>query len=621
MLKVVSIHNFIGISECSMTLEKKISIVTGMNGAGKSSIAAAIEWALTGKARQLEFKKDNAGLIHQGAKTAEVVLTFDDMTIRRSRTASAETLRVINDGKPEQKELPTTIKNWSALALNPLAYFDMSIEERKAALGAVLLKDPDAAAIQSLLVKRYQIPDEFAEAFAALAVKDGFDEAADEAVLKRREMKRDIDALNAEAPSPSLILAGNSYNMATIDPALVAEQLDGVRSERDGLLQEKGAAQAPVATKMSGPTRAVIDEALVNAKAELAALIKPDASQAELERSITDYEAEIAKWEQKIREAQAAIKVSDAEGKLQIPNLEFTKCPVMEQINCPVPMADRKKLLKTFESRKRIGEQIIAENNDAIRLATSEIDACRRKINTARADMNDARDYEMRDMAARSAVTALTQALATATDEPEPEPEPQRDFNSEIAALDDRIKIGEQLLSKIEQFKADSERSAAAITDSKELTERVEMYDRLAGALAPGGIPLELMREGLKRFAGRLATASAIFDIPIALGEGDFLPVYNNRPYRLCSESEQWRARIALQEAIAFWGKVPYLILDGADILDRELKQAFAGFLMSVAEHYDRIFVFATESDVPPTTSTHPDVQQWQVSGGIVKSV
>lgn len=620
-LSLISIHNFVAIKEAAIQLQKRINIFTGKNRSGKTSIACSLEYLFTGQTRGLELKKDAPALIHDGAKQAEIVATYNDgVTIRRARTASGETLRFIpaSSAVSESKVLPPPYSEWPALALNPATYFDqMDAKARKAALAAVLLKGK--AEPKDILSRLTGIDESMAATFAATAANECFEAAREEVIQKRREAKRKLDDLDVSTLSTDVILAGRHFDLTKIDADTVREQLKEREGERDKVMQAKGAAETP---KESGPLKADIEAALANAKAELNQLMQPQHSIAELDIQIAKAEAEIVQWRKKIREAEAAITVSDSERKTKLPKLDFTECPVMPQINCPVKPADRAKVLKAFDQSKKIAEKIIDDNKDDIEKANAEIYEAEKIIREKRIEITDVHTYEKRLGEARSSILALENALPNAATGSEPEIlTTSRDFEAEIAALDESLAIGRNLLRHIEAYKISTERAANSITESATLNKQIELYNRLDKEFSPDGIPMQLMADALRVFQQRLIAHGALFNTPCALDSGDGLPIYNRRPYGLCCESEKWQARVIFQEALAFFSNVPYLIIDGADIQDADYKGAFAGFLMKIAPQYERVFVFATESDIPPSHSDHPDLQFWKLADGTVKAI
>jgi len=57
-LKKLRIHNFVGIDNAEISFDKPISLFVGRNNQGKSTVPDAVEFALTGRCRAMQFNKD-----------------------------------------------------------------------------------------------------------------------------------------------------------------------------------------------------------------------------------------------------------------------------------------------------------------------------------------------------------------------------------------------------------------------------------------------------------------------------------------------------------------------------------------------------------------------------------
>ncbi len=100
--------------------------------------------------------------------------------------------------------------------------------------------------------------------------------------------------------------------------------------------------------------------------------------------------------------------------------------------------------------------------------------------------------------------------------------------------------------------------------------------------LAPDGLRLTALKAALDRANDRLADLCAYASWnPVAL-EQDLSITYGGRMYRLCSMSEQYRVRVALQMFIAQEQGASAVILDGADILTKAGRNGLFRMLKTV---------------------------------------
>ena len=116
----LDIKNFIGIEETSID-PKKMNIIAGKNGKGKTSIIEAIKAA---------FRGADQSKIRVGENKAEIFLATDELEIKRSITAGGTSVTVTKDGKPLPK--PQTFLNGiiGDFSFEPVAFFTMSAKEQ-----------------------------------------------------------------------------------------------------------------------------------------------------------------------------------------------------------------------------------------------------------------------------------------------------------------------------------------------------------------------------------------------------------------------------------------------------------------------------------------------------------
>ena len=100
----------------------------------------------------------------------------------------------------------------------------------------------------------------------------------------------------------------------------------------------------------------------------------------------------------------------------------------------------------------------------------------------------------------------------------------------------------------------------------------------------------------------------------------DLTITYNNMPYGLCSESEQWRLDAAIAEAISGLSEVGMFVLDRMDVLHPEERVKLIGWLLRIKGRHDSIFVMATlktkPGGMPEAINT-----QWITEGGGLEQV
>lgn len=128
----IRIEDFLGISMLQVNQLGKMNVITGGNGAGKSSVLEAIKVA---------FRSDGIEpkIIHNGSDRAEVFLHLDNgVTIERKITTSGNTVKVVADGKPVSK--PQTFLNslFDPRIFNPVMFCLAKPAERRQTLLAAI---------------------------------------------------------------------------------------------------------------------------------------------------------------------------------------------------------------------------------------------------------------------------------------------------------------------------------------------------------------------------------------------------------------------------------------------------------------------------------------------------
>jgi hypothetical protein len=175
------------------------------------------------------------------------------------------------------------------------------------------------------------------------------------------------------------------------------------------------------------------------------------------------------------------------------------------------------------------------------------------------------------------------------------------DLESSIANLKHEAANHQAAIRLVE----DAQRKATA-ADKKtraaaENHQHLKDWLKIADALAPDGIPGELLSDAIKPFNDRLrATASATGWAQVAV-DPDMSVRIGGRLYSLCSESARWRADASLAEAIAHVSGLSLIALDRMDVLDMGNRSTLLRWLhgLATAGEIDTALIFATLKGLP----------------------
>jgi len=127
----------------------------------------------------------------------------------------------------------------------------------------------------------------------------------------------------------------------------------------------------------------------------------------------------------------------------------------------------------------------------------------------------------------------------------------------------------------------------------------VASWAAAADALAPDGIPGEIVADRLKPLNDRLRNTAMLTGWPQTVVTPTMDILVDNRTFGLQSESSQWRAQTAIVEAISVISEVGLLVLDRMDVLDLANRGKLMKWLISVAKEHNNILLIGTLKEPP----------------------
>ena len=129
----------------------------------------------------------------------------------------------------------------------------------------------------------------------------------------------------------------------------------------------------------------------------------------------------------------------------------------------------------------------------------------------------------------------------------------------------------------------------------------MQQWETIAAALAPDGIPSQMLGEALGPVNGRLVDSAFETGWPNAHITADMEICADGRPYALLSESERWRVDAMIAETIAHLSGEKVLVLDRVDVLDLHGREDLLFWLDDLASsgEIDTCLLFATLKAIP----------------------
>jgi len=162
-----------------------------------------------------------------------------------------------------------------------------------------------------------------------------------------------------------------------------------------------------------------------------------------------------------------------------------------------------------------------------------------------------------------------------------------------------------EILSRQARFNEQGEQIAK---EAHEFHQQIGNWKALTDALAPDGIPGEIISDKLKPLNKRLMATAMATEWPLVSVTPTLDILVDGRPFGLQSESSQWRAQAAIAEAISVLSGVGLLIYDRFDVLDLPNRAKFIRWILSVAGDHKTIILIGTLKEapkLPPAVAVH----------------
>ena len=599
-LTSLSVQNFLGARAVEVQLTKPVTLFAGKNGAGKSSLQEAIRMALTGEAVRVGLKKDYGQLITEGAESGFAEVEIDG-TVRAFVT--------LPDGKttPLTEYVPPTALPY---VLDAQRFAKLEPNERRAFLFGLMGLSAGGAEVKKRMLAK-GCNDQKVESIMPM-LRSGFDAAHKEAQAKARDEKAAWRTITGETYGDKKAATWASEKPA-FDAAALADLQQRLAATDAGLAaanQRMGALQADHKRHAEAAQR-------------LADLREKGSRYARVADKLVRDEAELKEWEAKVEDA-----CQRAAGGRKVGLVHDLAHSLNESLRMVIPfgemddhqraqLAEANATLEKYSAEH--GSIESAGTGDAeVRNKLPEYEKALHLLQSAVA--NDKRDLAEADAAAK-AIAELEAAVGSAPDEAEIHA--ARKHLGDLAREQQTLSVSiDQLRHAERQAKQADERTAKALAAH----ESVMAWISIADALAPDGIPGEMLTEALGPINDRLEQSSQDAEwlhvhVESNMSVWAAYPGLPPRPYALLSESEKWRADAMLAEAIAHLSKVKVLVLDRLDVLDLKGREDLIAWLDILAQdgEINTALIFGTLKALPPTLP--PTIAAHWLENGVVANL
>ncbi|MPV55898.1 DNA repair protein [Burkholderia sp. HI2761] len=559
-MKITDIYvaNVLGIRAADVRLAKPVALFTGPNGAGKSSLQEAVRMALTGDTVRVALKKEYGSLVTEGADGGQIVVACGEQA-NSVMLPSGKLKRELD----EDPRLP--------LVLDAQRFAHLGAAERRSFLYDLMgvkigVDEMRARLLDKLGFRADAVPAPAAARLAAITpmLRAGFEAAHKEAADRARGAKQSWRNATGETYG--------SQKGATWRPAPVEFDEAALR-------------------KLTGD-RAALDDRIGELQQQIGAADAADTAARARASKIADLRTRAAGYAKAVELAQLADEqVAEFLPKVEALRVLAGAAPAGTECSCPECGALLRYLNGVLSAAAAVG----ARDADA----AAKLPEYEQGLKTLQnAVANRKRDLEAADAAA-------TQLRALEDDAENSGAAAARESGdaarSELADLQRRRK---QLDTDIATLREIERRAAGAADLAKQaaaLHDDVAAYEAIADALAPNGIPADLLSEALTPMNERLvalAEMSEWADVTIT-PEMDIFA--DGRAYALLSESECWRVDAHIAAAISYFSGLKLLVLDRADVLVGPERDRLLYWLDDLAytEQIDTALVFMSLKTPP----------------------
>lgn len=554
----IRISNWLGLRHADMVLDQPAAVIAGPNGVGKSSLAEALRFALCAESLRVGLRRDYGQLVTAGQKATSIQIERDG--------ADPLTVTVSTAGKVVDSAAGQSVEPALPYVLDPARFARCAPDERKAFLFGLMGVSMSQDEVYRRLLQR-GCDAALVESFLPL-LRTGFAHA-------HREAEKRV----SEARGAWKAVAGESYGAVKAktwraDPGdwktEEAAQLQGLDATIERLRADHAEAQ-----RRLGAARAEHDRFTEYGK-KLAAL--------------RARAAEFAVHQDAVNRAEAVL--SAAKEALEAARLAAGTAPPAKPATCACPACGVELVRQADGS---LAEYVVPP-------PVPHDPKALEKIPGLQATVADAERTLAEQVARRNAAERAAQDVRAMEDNIPAEPKQHPDIVASSVGmiateLETKVALQRKLRAAYERFDAADRKTK----DARAHHVAVEGWQKIAEAMAPDGIPGEILAAALTPINDRLAqTAADTGWMPVRIAD-DMAITAGGRPYQFLSESERWRSDASIAEAIAHLSGLRLLVLDRFDVLDLRGRADALGWIATMAEfgELDTAIVLGTLKGLP----------------------
>lgn len=574
----IELSNILALHRADIEITTPILMVIGSNEAGKSSLRDAISMALLGDPVRVKLKKNFGQLLHDDAKKGRVTLISGDEVFAEYKLPGGE-------------HAAPTIKGSEFLqyVISPALTASLAEKDLRTMLFGLTKCKASPEVTAGLLLKRGARPELVEEVKPLL--RGGFVATAKDCAERATQAKGAFRALTGDNWG-SIQSAGWEFTVpdAPDMPDVSPEAIDAVIANHQKVLGDIETGVGFIAGLQGKIEQANTFYTRRDELAQAFSLLERAKTKLETDQAtLEELEATLAKSQDKLKEMQAGV----------VP----VACPCCQEL-----LRITGQTLAKFEGQKADTK---ATSDLALDVTKSKaaVDMLKRTISNDIAAVttaeNAGKDLEALKKAGCPEVKdgALEKAQAKLT---------------ECRLLADKLR------AKVEAMKQRQEAidgAEATTAKARQHHEDVLAWLLIAEALAPDGIPSEILATALKPVNDSLAILSRLSGWKKVQISKDMEITADGRIYGLMSESAKWRIDTLLALMIAQISELRFVVLDRFDVLDQNGRSQLFNMLLDLAElgSLDQAIILGTLK--APLTGMPAEVGQVWVENGEARSV
>ncbi|HOV79545.1 MAG TPA: AAA family ATPase [Bacillota bacterium] len=664
-IKRIEMTNFRNHHATSIELDN-INVFVGRNNTGKSSIKAAIEYALTGRCEWTDGAGRGAErLVRHGAASGSVGLAIENLgPLSRAVPGELQVADWKGGTKMQQSELYKHLGAGAdviSAVLNTSDFINLSPDEQKNMLfnlmGLTFNKRSIVEALEDHIIRAGKANMLTAEFFSyagrfvpenTAGGPEVLDSIYKEVFKERTGVKKTLKELEALAKAPAgsgehtplppeVIKAFEDTMELARLKVQINTQLQELKDRKEELIRLCG--QAAGSKGLIEKLKKQYNEFHEQYEGLYAELQGIQPAGDELEK----LEASLPELLKKVEATKRHFKMQKSLADSHKTNLDawtaardkFTddrktpSCPVLPKLKCT---ADTEALLeqlnKEIDAVAKLYEQASQEaavlEKDAVEAEEEYARALKRAEELHRIDERIkqlSENIQATDSGKRTTLAELerVEKLSFSTSEME----------VEINQLSQRIPKGEELLRAIaaeERVKEERNRVAGALEKKR---QEVAWLESLVEAFGPKGMKAAMLAEVVGMVQARANERLALltggrygleFDLEkgfeIRVTVGDVTTDVKN-----LSTSERMRVGIILQDVLNSLTGLRILVIDDCEILDPQNKGMLINLLLQIRDDYDTIIILSALGETQPRNPGIPGLSMFMVEDGAVQAI